>query len=89
MYDKICKVRRAKLQLSAEELASDQINHGIAMFKAYKYKIEQPDSPRIAPDQKLLLDSVCCIYVTRFVCCRCDNFVCRNLHSRSFWTANC
>jgi hypothetical protein len=68
MYDKICKVRRAKLQLSAEELASDQINHGIAMFKAYKYKIEQPDSPRIAPDQKLLLDSVCCIYVTRFVC---------------------
>ena len=68
MYDKICKVRHTLLQQAHEELASDQINHGIAMFKAYKYKIEQPDSPRIAPDQKLLHDSVCCIYVTRFIC---------------------
>jgi hypothetical protein len=59
LYDSICQVRLRKLAASKEDFVTDQINHGIAMMKAYTFRRDQPDSPKLAnPSKRLLNDSV-------------------------------
>jgi hypothetical protein len=61
LYERICQVRQKKLAQSKEDFVTDQINHGIAMTKAYKYRRDLPDSPRMPiPSTRLLRDAVRC-----------------------------
>jgi hypothetical protein len=65
LYETICQVRQKNLEDSKEHFVTDQINHGIAMTKAYKYRRDQPDSPRmLIPPKSLLHDAVrCCPHI--------------------------
>ena len=59
LYDSICRIRERKLAASKELYVTDQINHGIAMIKAYKFRRDLPDSPRMAvPSTRLLNEAV-------------------------------
>jgi hypothetical protein len=67
LYETICQVRLKNLEASKEQFVTDQINHGIALTKAYKYRRDQPDSPRmLMPPKQLLNDAVSCI---QFIVC--------------------
>lgn len=57
LYETICQVRQKNLEDSKELFVTDQINHGIAMTKAYKYRRDRPDSPRMLIPKNLLYDA--------------------------------
>jgi hypothetical protein len=66
LYETICQVRQKNLEDSKELFVTDQINHGIAMTKAYKYRRDRPDSPRMLIPKNLLYDAV------RYIHCMCE-----------------
>ena len=69
LYQSVCQVRHKNLQESEDNFVTDQINHGAAMIKAYKYRLEQPDSTRmLTPPKDLLETAVRCIHVILLLC---------------------